>query len=251
MKKLIEFKIKGKIKAFNHELVYGAPSPFSLYLFLNRVINDDILQKEGSLKRKHYIQNKFYYLIREAKLLKSNHGNVIIQKRSVYRLERDVKSLLDIPVAYVDLSIVLEANENENIEKRINLRKLKNQIRFMGYLPKYFDIKIYSYDKEDKNITYNDFLKKTFRKIRGRLIFKEEFSNVDDFFEKLKDKENPKIPTTIGYRLFGDIKDLKLFKKHSFAEPLLGLVNFKSVFSLNDFSNKYFQFLEKDDLIIV
>jgi len=256
--KLIELHIKSKANGLNNEMIYGAVSPFSIYGFLNFVMNYDILAEGDKLDYDDFVKNRFFYVIRKAELLKSGNGN-LIQKRSVIRKE-NTDTIFDTPIVYTDVSVFIETdmskNDLENFVK--DAAEIKNKARFMGFFMDYFNIRYYEYNKEaDKE--YNNFLKKVFRQRKGRLIFKENISNnnaeiLDEIINKtaLKNENNTKIfPTTIGYRLFGEEKDFNLPFKHKFAEPLIGLVNVKSVFGIEDFTDKYFQLQEKDDYVTV
>jgi len=256
--KLIELHIKSKANGLNHEMVYGAVSPFGIYGFLNFVMNYDSLLEGEKLDYDDFVKNRFFYVIRKAELLKSGDGN-LIQKKSVLRTE-GADTIFDTPIVYTDVSVFIETDMSKNdLENFANdSKEIKNKARFMGFFMDYFNIRYYEYEKE-KDEDYNNFLKKVFRQRKGRLVFKEKILNqrekiLDEIIQKtaLKNENGTKIfPTTIGYRMFGEKKDFNLPFKHKFAEPLIGLVNVKSVFGIEDFTDKYFQLQEKDDYVTV
>ena len=256
--KLIELHIKSKANGLNHEMVYGAVSPFSIYGFLNFVMNYDILLDGDKLDYDDFVKEKFFYVIRKAQLLKSSNNN-LMQKRSVIRTE-NTNTIFDTPIVYTDISIFVEtdmsSNDLDNFVK--DAPEIKNKARFMGFFMDYFNIRYYEYNKErDKD--YNSFLKRIFRQRKGRLVFRENIQSnnaeiLNEIINKtaLKNENNTKIfPTTTGYRMFGEEKDFNLPFKHRFAEPLIGLVNVKSVFGLKDFEDKYFQIQEQNNCVFV
>ena len=256
--KLIELHVRSKANGLNHEMVYGAVSPFSIYGFLNFVMNYDALIEGENLDYEDFVKNRFFYVIRRAELLKSLNG-IPIQKRSVIRIE-ETDTVLDTPVIYNDISIFIETDMSKNeLEKFTKeAEEIKKRARFMGFPMDYFQIRYFSYEK-GKYGDYNHFLKSVFRERKGRLVFKENIeSKGKDILKEIIHKTSTTnknkteiFPTTLGYRLFGEEKDFNLPFKHRFAEPLMGLVNVKSVFGIDNFEDKYFQLKESKDYIVV
>ena len=248
---MLEIKVKSRFKAMNHEMVFGLPSPVSIYSFLNTVLNAFNLMENNKITYDEYYKDKFYYLVRECKLVK-DANNSPVQKRSVFRLENKAraKTILDTPIGFIDASIFVKWNYEEELNSE-EKEMIKKRVRFLGNLPK--ELKLY-FHKQHSDENEEAFIRRVLKKSGGKLVYPEPIKNkgkliLDEIIDKTFN-EAEIYPSTIGYRVITETNS-PLKNKHFFVEPLLGLINIKSVYQLNtdDFKNKSFQLKEKADII--
>lgn len=215
---MVRFKAEG-ISAINHYLIYGAPSPFTYWGFVhNLTLKLGVkLKDERILPVIHFYKNRM-------------SNGTFLQIRSNQRMNGNKKigTIVDNPRADIDCSIVFQYEVNNvEIDEKI-IKKQIMKLRFSGgvILADSIEVKL----TKDENKIYN-FVDKGY--IFDEIDIEQTGENIIEaiFNETKPIKGNGwSMPTLLGYSLLEEPqsrKNTRFGYKHSFAEPYIGIVEYR------------------------
>ena len=227
---MVAIELKGKMKALQTQYAYGL-SLFGVYGYLTSLLNKTKLSNKQKLEKEDY-NFEFGILIKKLKSL-GKHKYGMTKYNHLKSAERvGVKSIMDTPKMFYHIVLLLKYDTKARFEEEVArvdskflIKKLKTH-KFMGYFPDFVKV------KEIDNL----------KQIGGYITWDEDYENIDEFFEKLSFANENKTqiyPTVLGYKKTMMIDNQTIIRDNNqfevaYGEALMGLVNLKSVYQMED-----------------